>query len=126
MTEYIKTKKSPVYRRNIIPLLSSLTPAKVYGITLTQEHWDFKTSCSSAFFVRIRGDKTNLLTTFYILPVVCQWNVNLQMSDLLTDFNVSKQSSLRTKQHLANHTIDIVILQKYSADKKAKQDYIYD
>lgn len=34
----------------------------------------------------------------------------LQMSDLQTDFNVSKQDSDRTNQHLAHHKIDIVIL----------------
>lgn len=67
-------------------------------------------SCSSAFFVRIRGDTISLGTNFYTLPAVYQWNVNLQMSDLQTDFNMSKQSSERTNQHLASHKIDIAIL----------------
>lgn len=82
---------------------------KVDGITLIQEHWVFKMRCSSAFFVRIRGDINSLGANFYILPVVYQWNMNLQMSDLQTDFNVSKQSSERTNEHLANYKIDIAI-----------------
>lgn len=45
-----------------------------------------------------------------MLPVVYQWNVNLQMPDLQTDFNMSKQSSERTNPHLSNSKIDTAIL----------------
>jgi len=48
------------------------------------------------------------------------------MSDLQIDFNVSKESTKRTNQHLDNHKIDIVVLQIKSADKKARQNYVHD